>query len=198
MKVTPENEGELKDRFRKNLTSHGLSPATAEWFAEPFIAVEFERKEIITNEGQVENYIYFVLEGIQRSYYPKNGKEHVVAFSYPESISGVPDSLITRHPSPCVLETITPSVMLKLHHLKLNEMLEESKSLTTFFFKGYQNLVVGLVNRQYELQSYSMEERFNVFYERSKRLINQIPRKDIASYLNMDPTNLSKLMSKLK
>lgn len=196
--MIPAEEKDLKNRFQKTLMGFNLSATRAEWFADAFTPVEFDRKEIITNEGQVENYMYFVFEGIQRSYYPKNGKEHVVAFSYPESLSGVPDSFVTRKPSPCVLEAITPSVMLRLHHLKLEEMLEESKSLTTFFLKGYQNLVVGLVNRQYELQSYSMEERFNVFYERSKRLINQIPRKDIASYLNMDPTNLSKLMAKLK
>ena len=47
--------------------------------------VSFKRKEIITREGQIEKYSYFVLEGIQRSYYLKNDKEHVIAFTYAPS-----------------------------------------------------------------------------------------------------------------
>lgn len=53
-----------------------------------FNPVEFKRKQVITREGQVEKYLYFVVDGLQRSYYIKEGKEHVIAFTYAPSFSG--------------------------------------------------------------------------------------------------------------
>ena len=35
---------------------------------------EVPKKTIMTCEGDVERYMYFVLEGVQKSYYLKNGK----------------------------------------------------------------------------------------------------------------------------
>lgn len=172
---------------------HELASFLALW--EP---LELGRNEIITSEGQVERYLYFVVEGIQKSVYTNNGKEHVIAFTYPNSFSGVPDSLLTESPSKCTLKTISQTKLLKISSDRFFDGISAYRPLEMFYFSSLKSVLAGTIDRLYELQALTMEQKFKAFYERSKHLINQIPRKDIASYLNIDPTNLSKLLSNMK
>lgn len=163
-----------------------------------FTEVEFKRKEFMTREGQTERYLYFVLEGFQRSYYEKDGKEHVIAFTYPSSFSGIPESFLTQTPSRYYLETLTRSRMLRLSYDKMVELYEHSQQIERLMRKSNEMVLVGTAQRYYEQKALSLEERFTVFVNRSAHLLTKIPHKHIASYLGMDPTNFSKLLSKHK
>jgi len=46
--------------------------------------------------------------------------------------------------------------------------------------------------------AFNIETRFRHFMKRSPHLLNQIPHKDLASYLRINPTNFSKLLAKVK
>ncbi len=56
----------------------------------PFSA---RRKTPITVAGEVENYLYFVVEGVQRVYYfDDQNREATLVFTYATSFGGVLDS----------------------------------------------------------------------------------------------------------
>lgn len=165
-------------------------------FCDQWSVVNYAKNDIITREGEVERSIYFVLDGLQKSVFVNNGKEHVVAFTYPGTFSGIPDSLFSQKPAKCTLSAVTPTTLLRIHFEVFESEIQKSSTINNLFANMLKGVLVGTIERHYELQAYSMEERFLVFYKRSKHLINQLPRKDIASYLNIDPTNLSKLLSK--
>ena len=157
--------------------------------------VSFQRKEIMTREGQVEKYLYFVLDGIQRGYHLKNGKEFTVAFTYYPSFSGIPESLLSKSPSKYYLETITPSTLIRVSYQYMEELAVSRRSIDHLIRKICERFILGLSERNFELLSASMEERFSIFMKRSGHLINKIPHKYLASYLGIDPTNFSKLMN---
>lgn len=159
---------------------------------------EFKRKDILTSEGQTEKYMYFVLEGIQRSYYIKEDKEHVIAFTYPPSFSGIPESFITQTPSKYYLECITDSKMLRLSYENLYRLMDEEREIERLFRKATEMVLVGFIHRHYELMAYNIEERFKAFAERSPHLFGMVPHKYLASYLGMNATNFSKLLGKVK
>lgn len=156
------------------------------------------RKTIVTTAGQTERYIYFVTEGIQKSYYLNEGKEHVIAFTYPPSFSGIPDSFLVQKPSKYYLENITDSRFLRLSYEKHLELMAEYRPIETLFRLATERILIGVLERHYELMAYTIEERFKTFMERSSHLLNMVPHKDIASYLRIDPTNFSKLLSSVK
>ncbi|MEX0647371.1 MAG: Crp/Fnr family transcriptional regulator [Balneolaceae bacterium] len=155
-------------------------------------------KSIMTSEGRIEHYQYFVLEGIQKSYYLKDGKQHVIAFTYPPSFSGIPDSFFSQTPSPYFLETITESRFLCLSNEQHQQLMAEYRPIETLFRKATETVLTGVLQRHYQLMSYTIEERFRAFMERSPHLLNMVPHKDLASYLRIDPTNFSKLLSSVK
>lgn len=188
-------ETTLKAFWRK---IHPLSEEEEQDFLTAWKRVSFKRKEIITAAGDTERYLYFVLEGIQHSYYIKDGKAHTMAFTYPPSFSGIPDSFISQQPSPVSLECITPSSMLRIPYYQLQKLIEKHRGIEAFFRKGTERLLVGILQRHYELLALDIEERFRVFVQRSPHLLNMVPQKYLASYLGIHPTNFSKLMGKIR
>ena len=156
------------------------------------------KKTIMTAAGETERYIYFVTEGVQKSYYLKEGKPHIIAFTYPPSFSGIPESFLTQTPSKYFLETITDSSFLRIPFEKHQQLMQEHREIETLFRKATEFLLVGLTERHYELMAFDINERFKSFAQRSPHLFNLVAHKDLASYLRIDSTNFSKLYNSIK
>lgn len=156
------------------------------------------RKTILTAAGKTEHYLYLVIEGIQKSYYLRDGKEHVIAFTYPLSFSGIPESFLSQSPSRYYLETINESTFIRLSYEQHQKLLKKYRPIETLFRKATEQILIGVLERHYELMAYNIEERFKSLMQRSPHLLNMVPHKDLASYLRIDPTNFSKLLASVK
>lgn len=155
-------------------------------------------KTVMTAPGQTEHYLYFVLDGIQKSYYITNNKMHVIAFVYAPSFSGIPESVITKKPSKYYLETISESTFIRIPLDVHDTLIEEHRELETLFRKYTEQILVGILERYHELMAFDIETRFKAFVKRSPHLLNMVSQKDLASYLRIDPTNFSKLINRIK
>jgi CRP-like cAMP-binding protein len=171
------------------LEADALAALLADWQLVPF-----KRKALITQAGQVQRDMLFIVSGLQRSYYLKDGKEHVIAFTYPPSFSGIPESFLTGQPSKYFLQALTDGEMLRLSAESLDRASRAYPSIERLLRQATAQVLGGLVQRHYELLALNMEERFVAFMERSAHLINLVPHKQLASYLGMDATNFSKLL----
>ena len=159
---------------------------------------EVPKKHIMTAPGETERYMYFVLEGIQKSYYLNGNKQHLIAFAYPPSFSGIPESFFTQTPSKYFLETISDSKFIRLSFEKHQQLMKEHRAIETLFRKATELLLAGVIQRQHEIMAFDIETRFRMFVKRSPHLLNMVPQKDIAAYLRIDSTNFSKLMNRIK
>ncbi|MEO1051773.1 MAG: cyclic nucleotide-binding domain-containing protein [Bacteroidota bacterium] len=159
---------------------------------------KLSKKAIITAPGQTERYFYYVVEGIQKAYYLNNDKQHVMAFTYSPSFSGIPESFFTQTPSKYYLETITDSQFLRITFERHQEMMQKHREIETLFRKGTEFLLIGMMERYYELMAFDIESRFKSFVKRSPHLLQIISQKDLASYLRIDSTNFSKLMNSVR
>ncbi len=156
------------------------------------------RKTIMTASGETQRYLYYVLEGIQKSYFLNDAKEHILLFSYAPSLAGDPGSFLTQTPSKYFLETITESRMLRISFEKHQQLLEEHRQIETLFRKAIEFLLIGVMQRHYELMAFDIETRFKTFTKRSPHLLRLISQKDLAAYLRIDSTNFSKLMNSVR
>ncbi len=173
-----------------------------DWILEEYIdqwsGYELPRQTIMTAEGQTERYMYYVLEGIQKSYYLHGNKEHVIAFTYAPSFSGIPESFFSQTASRYFLSTISKSKFLRISYEKHQEMMRKHRAIETLFRKATEVLLIGTLNRYYELMAFDMETRFRNFTTRSPHLLQMLSQKDLASYLRMDASNFSKLLATVK
>ena len=152
----------------------------------------------MTEAGKTERQLYFVKEGIQKSYYLNEGKQHVMFFAYAPSFSGVVESFLSQTPSRYYLETVTDSEFLRIPYARHAELIREHRDLETLFRKITETFLLGMIERHHELMAMNTETRFKNFVSRSAHLLNMVPHKDIASYLRIDPTNFSKLINSVK
>ncbi len=172
-----------------------------EWddFAAIWQPFEAKRKAILTSEGEVEKYIYFVLDGVQRAYaVGEDGREATLVFTYPYSFSGVADSFLLQQPSRYFFETLTPGRFLRSTFRQLDELMLQHHNIERMIRLAVSHTLAGVLVRQIELQSLSAEQRFRALLNRSPHILHLVPHKYLAYYLGMDPTNFSKLLGSVR
>ena len=160
---------------------------------------ECKRKTILTAAGETERYLYFVLEGIQRGFYIGNdSQEATVVFTYPPSFSGLADSFLTQTPSKYFMETLTSSKFLRITYRQIDELMNQYPNIQKMVLHLTGFILKGVLERQIELQCFSAEEKFRSLLKRSPHVLQIIPHKYLASYLGIDATTFSKLMSSVR
>ncbi len=174
---------------------HQLPDEMLEEFVSKWHMKVGQKKEIITNEGVVERYLYFTTKGFQKAYYIKEGKVFNIAFTYPFAFTCVPESFLTQRPSKYSFECLTDSEFLRITYNDFISFIESNHEMETLLRKTLIGTLGGIVNRYHRMITLTMEERFRDFMKSSPQLINQIPHKEIANYLKIDPTNFSKLLN---
>jgi CRP-like cAMP-binding protein len=178
---------------------HPLSAKELDAFTTNWQTVTFKRKTILTAAGETERYLYFVTEGVQRAFFlGDENKEATIVFTYPPSFSGVADSFLTQTPSLYFLETITASRFLRIGHDEVQQLIITYPSFQQLLFKATAFALKGALERHIELQCYTNEEKFKTLLKRSPHILNLVPHKYLASYLGMDATNFSKLLSSVR
>ncbi|HYF03522.1 MAG TPA: cyclic nucleotide-binding domain-containing protein [Patescibacteria group bacterium] len=175
-----------------------LNDSEVELFTQDWEEVSYKRKQFIIMAGQTAKHLYFVNDGIQRSYYIKDDKEYTMGFSYPPSFSGIIESFITQTPSSYYLETLSDSQLLRLSKDKLEELCKQYHSIEHFVRKAEEMFLVGIAKRLYEQTAFTSEEKFRSLLKRSPHLLTLIPHKYIASYIGVDPTNFSKFLKSIR
>ena len=177
---------------------HDVDEAVLDSYVSLWKEYKIPKKQTMKVPGQIEKHFYFVISGIQKSYYLHKEKEHIIAFAYPSSFSGIPESFFSQTPSRYYLETITNSIFLRVSYEQHQQFMMQHREIETLFRKIAENFLNGVIQRQHEIMALSMEDRFRVFVDRSAHLLQIIPQKDIASYLNIDATNFSKLINRIR
>ena len=177
---------------------HQVDDAILDEYISHWTEHKVAKKMIMTAPGETQHHWFYVLDGIQKSYYLHDDKQHVIAFTYPPSFSGIPESFFTQTPSKYYLETITDSVFLKISFEQHQDLMEKYRPIETLFRKATELLLVGILHRYYELMAYDIETRFTTFVKRSPHLLQLVSQKDLASYLRIDATNFSKLMNSIR
>ncbi|HEY0678433.1 MAG TPA: Crp/Fnr family transcriptional regulator [Chitinophagaceae bacterium] len=172
-----------------------------EWndFSSIWQPVQFKRKTILTAAGEVERHLYFVLEGVQRAFYvDEDHPETTLVFTYPYSFSGIADSFLTRRPSRYFLETLTSSSMLRTSYQQIQQLMDRYHNFERWIRISTSFALMGVLERQIELTSFSAEEKFKTLLHRSPHVLQLIPHKYLASYLGIDPSTFSKLMASVR
>jgi CRP-like cAMP-binding protein len=185
----------LKDFFNK---IHKVDSIVLDNYLDLWNEYNIPKKTIITREEETESYLYFIDDGLCKSYYLNEAKEHIMFFAYPPSFCGVVESFLTQTPSKYFLESITDCTFRRISYSVHSDFISENREMETFFRKLTEQFLVGIIERHHELMAFNAEQRFRNFMGRSSHLLNLIPQKDIASYLRIDPTNFSKLINSIK
>ena len=190
---------EALDAMQRQLTAvHPLDPESWDAFSKIWLPVTYKRKSVITAAGEVEKYLYWVTEGVQRGFHLHHSKEATIVFTYPYSFSGIIDSFLLQQPSRYYLEALTTSSFLRASWQQVEVCRKNHPAIGELMYKSLCFTTSGILERQIELMVYSAEEKFRTLLGRSPHILQMVPHKYLASYLGIDATTFSKLLGTVK
>ncbi|MCP4442836.1 MAG: hypothetical protein GY810_28355 [Aureispira sp.] len=112
------------DSVYQYLTLNNTLPEK-EWadFSKIWQPFSSKRQAILTEVGNKEKYLYFVLSGVQRiCAIDKKGKEATLILTYPYSFGGIIDSFLLQTSSNYSYECLSHSSFLRSTYQQLNEI----------------------------------------------------------------------------
>ena len=158
----------------------------------------FGKREFLTKAGEVENYFNFTIKGLVRKYYKKNNQEINTQISMEGHIILSQESFHSRTSSEYYIETIEPSIFISIEHDDLEQLYSQSKKM-----EHLGRLVIThtmMLKDRWQMQMVKMtpRERFLNFVMKNPDLLQRVPQKYLASYLNIKPETFSRFKHLLR
>lgn len=175
-----------------------VKPNEAEWqaFIPHWQPYDFAKGHIVTDFEEIEDYFYFVNEGVIRVYFEKGAEEFNIGFSYHGEFSGAYDSFVKQKPTGYCLETLAPTNGLRINYQSLNALYDEYKVFERWGRLFNEMILTGFDTFLKSMLADSAEERFNRLISQSPHVFQIIPQKHLASYLGMTPETFSRMRKK--
>jgi CRP-like cAMP-binding protein len=176
-----------------------LSEDEFQQYLMPYIKVRrFVKKECLIRAGEVDNYFNFIIKGLVRKYY-KKGKDQInTQISYEGHIIHSQESFHSRTPSEYYVETIEPTTVVSISFEDLEKMYSRSHKMERLGRLVITFTMVLKDRWQMHMIKLSPRERFIYFMNKNPELLQRVPQKFLASYLNIKPETFSRFKHLLR
>lgn len=176
-------------KSKTNLTDEECNELVSRWNHR----LSLKRNDFLVNKGQVETNLFFVINGTMRIYFPNKAEEICVGFAYDSNLICSYPSFIKQEPSAYLIQVLSKTDLIAINREDFYDLFEVFPKIERAWRMLEEEALVGKIERETELLTFSPEERYNRLMKRSPHIFQLIPRKYIASYLRMTPETLSRI-----
>lgn len=161
----------------------------------PFLEIRrFDKKKTLLQKGEVDVYMNVVVRGIVRKYVPQSKKGEVTLQLATEGHFVQSEiSFHHRRASDVVLETLEPTTIVSIHYDKLKEAYDAVPEMELLGQAIIKQMFIKKDARYFEQLNKSTRERFLEYIHNHPHMLQRVPQKILASYLNIKPETFSRL-----
>ena len=154
----------------------------------------YDKGETFAVQGQVAHYIGYIKSGtLKYVTYSADGSEHVVGLEFAgEFVADFPFSLYGKKSRVSII-AVTPCEILCVSTKKLSQRLSSDPEFYRIAAESTIALFDTTYDRYIDLHTKSAQERYDELVEKYEDIFSIFSLKDIASFLNITPTHLSRL-----
>ena len=157
------------------------------------VPMKYGKNEMTLREGETCTNIYWVVKGLVRQFYFKNGKEVTEYMATESSIVMCIESLFLEQPTHLQIKAIEPSVLIALPKVDLEAVAMKSVNIQILYRKILEeSLILSQIHADM-LRFESAQDRYQKLIKRQPQLVLRAPLVYIASYLQMTPETLSRV-----
>lgn len=157
-----------------------------------------DKKVRLTDLGESEQYLYFVVRGLARKFFYKGKEEVITQIAKEGELISSSVSYFSGQPSGYVVETIEPTTFYSLHKDKAEQLYNRYPKLDRLSRLIITELFLQKELWELECIRYNTKERFLRFMSGNPELFQRVPQKYLASYLNVKPETFSRLKHLLR
>lgn len=155
--------------------------------------VSFPKKEMVQQEGGMDHYIYFVEQGIVRTFIHREDKT-VTLWIVSEGGCPLSFSSLTRPGRSLVgMETLTDCVMWRMSRRRLGELCAASVDTANFARELAEEFVAETQRFFADYYGRDKKEQYKMLLGQCPDLFQRVPLSEIASYLAVTPQSLSRI-----
>lgn len=176
-----------------------LTEEEFEQYIQPYLKIrKFNKKEFLTRAGEIENHFNFICKGLIRKYYKKGTAEINTQISMEGHMILSQESFLSRKPSEYYVETIEPAVVISIWYDDLEKLYRQSQKMEHLGRLVVTYTLVIKDNWQMQMIKMTPRERFLNFVMKNPELLQRVPQKYLASYLNIKPETFSRFKHLLR
>lgn len=153
----------------------------------------FDKGAIITHEGETEQYMNIVLQGLVVKYLKLEHHTPVLQLAVENNIVTSEISFLMRTPSQVFLEALEPTLLLSLRFDKRQQLLNDFPKGEVLSRKIMEAMYVRKDERKNRMKKLTIREQFLYYLNRNPDMLQRVPQKYLASYLNIKPETFSRL-----
>ena len=156
------------------------------------------KKTFLLQEGEVCNFVAYVVKGCIRTYFiNENGFEVILQFAIEDWWVCDIASFYEQTPSRLFIETLEDCELLTFNPETKEDLLARVPKFERVFRLMVQRNLVATQNRLINTISNTAQEKYLDFIERYPTIPQRVPQHYIAAYLGISPEFLSKVRTKL-
>ena len=153
----------------------------------------YAKGEKILAEGEVCTNIYWIVKGLVRQFYFKNGKELTEYMAAENTICMCIESLFREEPTHLQIMAVEPTVLYLTPKADLEAVAMKSVNIQILYRKILEESLILSQKHADMLRFESAQDRYQKLVRRNPELVLRVPLVYIASYLQMTPETLSRV-----
>lgn len=175
-----------------NHLSH-LSRETAEDLYNCLSSKVFDKGELLLKAGETCKKIYFVDEGLTKTFFSKADKEFIMRFFPEHTLFSVLNSFETQTPSLYEIMALEKTSVTYLLKTDLETLCKKHHCIETAYRKLLSIATINMMKRISEMLEENATERYNHFLQDNGFLLQRISLGDLANYLGITQVSLSRI-----
>src|SRR5205085_5838258 len=185
---------EITERLRQNIVLRRLDAAAFGELEGQLAIMDYKKGDVLLSQGAHEMEQYFVIDGIlKRVVASSEGKEMILRFAKEDDMDTSYAAWKLRTPAPYSIRAVTRARVAKLPLPQWAAFLDQYPELKDDFEYEVMFLMSEVMAHTITLHLLDAPGRVHRFERKHPELAERVPKKELASYLNLSAETLSRL-----
>ena len=192
--VNHPQRADIRSRLQQNIVLRRLPPALFDELERDLAIVDYRKGDVLLTQGAHDMEQYFVIDGIlKRVVASSGGKEMILRFAKEDDMDTSYAAWKLHTPAPYSIRAVTKAQVAKLPLPKWAGFLDRHPDLKDDFEYEIMHLMSEVMAHTITLHLLDAPGRVHRFERKHGDLVDRVPKKELASYLNLSAETLSRL-----
>lgn len=196
---THPNKNVIRVQLGQNIVLKGMTALQSAELQQNLVIVDYQKGDSLLSQGVHEMEQYFILDGIlKRVVTNQEAKEMILRFTAEREMETSYAAWRLGTPTPYSIVCVTKARVAKLPLQQWVAFLERHQAIKQLFEYEVMSLMSEIMGHTITLHLLDAPGRVKRFLRKHPELFDRIPKKELATYLNLSAETLSRLKQRGK